>query len=93
MSDAIAATGFPWPDGQLLVFTRGGHRGTVVRVNRGYSFHEPRPVYYEGDPTKGLVSPAGWQIVLDVEVDGEWLYFIRAHEDEVRSYTTEHEEG
>jgi len=65
---------FPFKDGQLLQFTRGGHRGKVVRVNTGYSFW--------GDAER-------WEVVLDLECDGEWLYFIRASLEEVRHWTEE----
>ncbi len=78
----------PFEDGQLLKIVMGDHRGMIVRVDEQSSFPNPTDVYYSGNPANGIVSKAGWQIVLDVERDGKWLYIFREHEDDVRRLTT-----
>lgn len=80
------ASPFPYRDGDVLKIVAGGFAGREVRVNEHYSFWSDEG-YVEGDPAKGLVCRAGWQVVLDIEVDGEWMYFVREHESEVRRLT------
>jgi hypothetical protein len=79
-------TAFPYEHGERLRIVRGGFAGKVVRVDERSSFWSPES-YVEGDPAKGLVCRAGWQVVVDIEVEGEWLYFTREHESEVKRLT------
>lgn len=69
-------------DGDLLRVVRGEFAGKTVRVSGTHSFWTPE-TFYEGDPAKGRVSPEGWQIVVDIEVDGQWLYLLREDETEL----------
>lgn len=81
----LQKTPFPYEDNQILTWLRSGElRGRKVRVNKWYSFFEATPCVH--GVTGQTLHPAGWQIVLDIEVDGEWLNLVRLHENEVVMY-------
>lgn len=73
-------------DGQLIEMTRGAFRGETLRVNGSQSYYNHDRGYVEGDPKKGIVHEPGWQIILEIKQDGEWVYAIREHEDEILKY-------
>jgi len=63
-----------YTNGQILELTGGQFRGTTVRVNG--------PSSYWSDADGGH-----WEIVLEVEKDGEWVTLARASEAEVDGLT------
>ena len=72
-------------DGQLVEVKRGHFSGKTLKVNGPSSFWTQQ-VFYGGDPENGELSPEGWQIVLDIEVKGKWLYAIRCGEEELMEF-------
>lgn len=76
--------------GQLLRVVTGPFRGRVVKVS-SKSYWTPK-TFYEGDPTKGICTPQGWQVVLEIQ-DPEgaafpaWLDLCRENEAEVARLT------
>ena len=78
-----------YEDGQILEVVRGPFMGRQVRVD-GHSSFWTRETYLMGDPANGIVSPEGWQIVLDIQNDeGEWVYLTRESEFAVSMLTQE----
>ena len=72
-------------DGEILVGLGGHFHGKTLRVD-GASSYWTRETYYFGDPAQGICSKEGYQIVLDIEIDGEWVYAIREHEDAISRF-------
>ena len=86
ITDSMATEPCPYTDGQLLKVVRGGFAGKVLRVNGRDCFWAPE-WWRDGDRESGQYFPAGWEIVLDIEHDGEWLYFVRENASEVARLT------
>jgi hypothetical protein len=78
-------TAFPFKDGEILTIKSGHWKGKELRVDKCSSFWQPEGQHYMGDPSEPEL-PSGWEIVLDIELRGKWVYFLRVNHGVLKYY-------